>query len=120
MEMPDFLTEDVEKIHRRMMEKAPPGVSAIEGEIFWDATRPSAFEKERTEKIQMQNILKMAHSQTATGKYLEFLGECQGIFKNNPTVSTGYVEITANKGTIIPLNYLVGTKSTDIEESSNL
>ncbi|NFI57239.1 baseplate J/gp47 family protein [Clostridium botulinum] len=117
MEMPDFLTEDVEKIHRRMMEKAPPGVSAIEGEIFWDATRPSAFEKERTEKIQMQNILKMAHSQTATGKYLEFLGECQGIFKNNPTVSTGYVEITANKGTIIPLNYLVGTKSTDIEES---
>ena len=117
MEIPDFLTEDVEKIHRRMMEKAPPGVSTIEGEIFWDATRPSAIEKERTEKIQMQNILKMAHSQTATGKYLEFLGECQGIFKNNATASIGYIEITANRGTIIPLNYLVGTKSTDIEES---
>ena len=117
MEMPDFLTEDVEEIHRRMVGKAPPGVSIIEGEIFWDATRPSAIEKERTEKIQMQNILKMAHSQTATGKYLEFLGECQGIFKNNATASTGYINAAAAKGTIIPLNYVVGTKSTDIEES---
>ncbi|GAA0076203.1 baseplate J/gp47 family protein [Clostridium sp. CTA-5] len=117
MEMPDFLTESVDKIHRRMMEKAHSGVSTIEGDIFWDATRPAAIEKERTEKIQMQNILKMAHTQTATGKYLEYLGECQGIFKNNATASTGYIKLKAAKGTIIPLNYLVGIKSTDVEES---
>ena len=87
--MPSFLNETVDDIHERMLEKAPPGVNTIEGDFFWDNTRPTAEEVSRVKNIDMNYILKMAFPQTSYGKYLEYLGECKGIFKNPPTKSVG-------------------------------
>jgi uncharacterized phage protein gp47/JayE len=114
--IPDFLNESADDIHLRMLTKAPNNVSTIEGDIFWDATRPSAEEKERTLKIQMQNILKQSHPQTATGIYLEFHGELYGIYKNAATKSIGNIQVTGVPGTTILKSKIVGTLSTDEKE----
>jgi uncharacterized phage protein gp47/JayE len=99
-----------------MLEKAPKGVSTIEGDIFWDVTRPSAEEKARLENIQMKNILKMAHTQTASGIYLEYLGECKGLYKNPATKAIGNLQVTGLAGTTILKNKVFGTPSNDEKE----
>ncbi len=117
LNIPDFLNESANDIHARMLAKAPNNISTIEGDIYWDATRPSAEEKERLLKIQLQNILKMAHTQTATGKYLEYLGECKGLYKNSPTKSIGNIQVAGIPGTTILKGKIAGTPSSDERES---
>lgn len=115
--IPDYLNEDADTIQARMNELAPGGISTIEGDIFYDATRPSALEKSRLEKIQLQNILRMAFPQTATGAYLEYIGEWHGIYKTAATKSTGSLQVTGTVGTPIVAGTLFGTPSTS-EKSS--
>lgn len=115
--IPDYLNESADVIHARMLEKAPSGVTTIEGDMFWDATRPSAEEKSRLEKIQLQNILKQANPQTATGIFLEYYGEFKGLYKNAATDSTGKINIFAAAGTPISKGSIFGTPSTSEKES---
>lgn len=116
--IPDYLNEDADTIHARMLAIAPADVTTIEGDMYWDCTRPDAEEKSRLEKIQLQNILKMAFTQSATGVYLEYLGECKNVFKSDPTYSTGKIQVTGKPGTqIITNNTLFGTVSTSEKAS---
>ncbi len=116
--IPEFLKEDADTMHERMLEKAPPGVSTIEGDFFWDNTRPTAEEMAKMKNIDMQYILRMAFPQTSYGAGgLEYLGECKGIFKNPPTASIGSIKVKGRAGTIIEKGKLVGTVSTDEKES---
>ncbi|MBU5227863.1 baseplate J/gp47 family protein [Clostridium senegalense] len=111
------LNETVEDIHQRMLKKAPKNVSLIEGDIFWDATRPNAEEISKMKNIDMQYILGMAFPETAEGRYLEYLGECKGVFKNPPTESIGPIKVEGKNGTIIKKGDLTGTVSTAEKES---
>jgi uncharacterized phage protein gp47/JayE len=115
--IPDYLNESADTVHARMLEFAPDNVTTIEGDIFWDTTRPSAEEKSRLEKIQLQNILRMAFPQTATGVYLEYIGEWHGVYKTAATKSTGSLQVTGTVGTPIVAGTLFGTPSTS-EKSS--
>lgn len=115
--IPDYLNESVDTIHARMIAIAPDDVSTIEGDMFWDSTRPSAEEKSRLEKIQLQNILRMAFPQTSTGVYLEYIGEWHGVYKTAATKSIGSIQITGTVGTPIVAGTLFGTPSTS-EKSS--
>ena len=114
--MPDFLTEDVEIIHERMLEKAPPNVTTIEGGFFWDNTRPAAEEKAELAQIKLQNILRIAFPQTSYGIYLEYLGECKGVFKNKATKAIGVIKIKGKPGTIIEKRKIAGTPATNEKE----
>lgn len=109
--MPEFLLEDADIIHERMLEKAPPGVSTIEGDFFWDNTRPAAEEKAELVQVKLQNILKLAFTQTSYGVYLEYLGESKGLFKNPATKSTGIIKVKGSSGTIIEKGKIVSTAS---------
>lgn len=115
--IPDYLNEDADTIQARMNELAPDGVSTIEGDMFYDATRPSAVESSRLQKIQLQNILKQARPQTATGTYLEYWGELKGVYKNAATVSSGYIQVTAAALSPISKGTVFGTPSTTEKES---
>lgn len=114
--IPDFLKEDADTIHERMLEKAPPGVSTIEGDFFWDNTRPSAEEKAELVQVKLQNILKLAFPQTSYGVYLEYIGEGKGIFKNPATKSTGTIKVKGTPETIIEKGKIVSTAATEEKE----
>lgn len=113
LELPDFINESADSIHARMLQQAPPGVSAIEGDFFWDATRPTAEEQERLVGLKMANILKLVFPQTSYGEYLEYLGECRGVFKNPATNATGILKITGEASTYIKKNSVFSSVATD-------
>ena len=110
--IPDFLQEDEETIHRRMLEKAPPGISTKEGDFFWDATRPTAIEKAELVQLKLQHFLRLCFPQTSYGQYLDFLGEMKGVFRRPATPATGTVIFTGQPGTVIPAGFVVLTEAT--------
>lgn len=115
--LPDFLKETADDIHKRMLKQAPEDVTTIEGDFFWDMTRPSAEEKARLIQLQLQNILRLTFPQTSYGPYLEYLGECKGIFKNSPTNSIGIIRFYGKPGTVIEKGKIVSTSSTDYKQN---
>lgn len=114
--IPVFLTEDEEAIHERMLSNFQD-VSTLEGDFIYDATRPIAEEITQLKQLGLQNNLKIAFPQTSYGEYLEWLGECKGVFKNQPTKSVGMVTFTGVQGTIIAKGTVVTTVATDEKQS---
>ncbi|EGO86275.2 baseplate J/gp47 family protein [Clostridium botulinum C] len=100
-----------------MLRKAPPNVSTIPGDFFWDNTRPTAEEKAELVQLKLQNILKLAFPQTSYGVWLEYLGECKGVFKNPATYATGIIKVKGKSGTVIEKGKVVGTTANDKKES---
>lgn len=113
LELPSFINESADNIHARMLQRAPAEISAIEGDFFWDATRPTAEEHERLVGLKLANILKLVFPQTSYGQYLEYLGECRGVFKNPATKATGILSITGKASTYIKLGSIFSTVATD-------
>lgn len=109
--IPDFLQEDEETIHRRMLEKTPPGISTKEGDFFWDVTRPTAIEKAELVQLKLQHFLRLCFPQTSYGQYLDFLGEMKGVFRHPATPATGTVIFTGQPGTVIPAGFVVLTEA---------
>ncbi|EGT3757678.1 TPA: baseplate J/gp47 family protein [Clostridioides difficile] len=114
--IPVFLTEDEEVIHERMLSNFQD-VSTLEGDFIYDATRPTAEEITQLKQLGLQNNLKIAFPQTSYGTYLEWLGECKGVFKNQPTKATGVITFTGVQGTIITKGTIVTTIATDEKQS---
>ncbi|HFL3252201.1 TPA: baseplate J/gp47 family protein [Clostridioides difficile] len=114
--IPVFLTEDEDTIHERMLSNFQD-VSTLEGDFIYDATRPTAEQIAELKQLGLQNNLKIAFPQTSYGTYLEWLGECKGVFKNQPTKATGVITFTGMQGTIITKGTIVTTIATDEKQS---
>lgn len=113
LEMPDFLQEDADTIHNRMLENAPDDINLVEGDMFWDSTRPTAEEKAALLQIILQNTLRLAFPQTSYGKYLELLGEFKDVYRNPPTKATGYIKVTGNNTAYVPQGRIIYTEAYD-------
>lgn len=109
--IPDYLNEDEETIHQRMLQKVPPGISKIEGDFFYDATRPGAVGKAQLVQFTLQNLLMLFFVQTSHGIYLDCLGQPRGVTRLQPTHSTGVVMLIGQPGTIISVGSVVTTQS---------
>ncbi|VIC86869.1 putative baseplate J-like protein [Clostridioides difficile] len=114
--IPSFLTEDEDAVHERMLSNFQD-VSTLEGDFIYDSTRPTAEEITRLKQLGLQNNLKIAFHQTSYGTYLEWLGECKGVFKNQPTKSVGVITFIGIQGTIITKGTIVTTVATDEKQS---
>lgn len=113
LEIPAGLQEDADVIHDRMLANAPKDITLVEGDFFWDSTRPAAEEKAETVQMKLQNLLMLAFPQTSYGQYLEFLGETKTVFKKPPTKSSGPIVINGVEGTVIRKGHPIGTIATD-------
>lgn len=114
--IPLFLTEEEDSVHERMLSNFQD-VSTLEGDFIYDATRPTAEQIAELKQLGLQNNLKIAFPQTSYGTYLEWLGECKGVFKNQPTKATGVITFTGVQGTIITKGTIVTTIATDEKQS---
>ncbi|HBG8308906.1 TPA: baseplate J/gp47 family protein [Clostridioides difficile] len=114
--IPVFLTEDEDSVHERMLSNFQD-VSTLEGDFIYDATRPTAEQIAELKQLGLQNNLKIAFPQTSYGTYLEWLGECKGVFKNQPTKTIGTITFTGVQGTIITKGTIVTTIATDEKQS---
>ncbi|MBS5934917.1 MAG: baseplate J/gp47 family protein [Clostridiales bacterium] len=101
LQVPDYLTESVDDIHARMIQEAPKGINTVEGDMFWNNTRPIAEELARAKNIALINALKMGITQTATDSYLDLKGEAQGIIRKEGSYAVHKLKITGQSDTII-------------------
>jgi uncharacterized phage protein gp47/JayE len=108
---PDFLNEDEETIHQRMLANAPPDINVSEGEPYYDATRPVAIEKAIMIDMQLENTIKIAFPQWSYNTYLDMHAEMRGLRRKAPTKSTGIIRLTGSVGTLIPKGTIVTTVS---------
>lgn len=116
-DLPDFLNEDADTVHSRMLVKAPKDINTIEGDFFWDNTRPTAEEIAALKQITLQTVLKAAFPQTSFDKYLDYLGELKGLPRNAATYSTGQIKVNAVTGTQITAGKIACTVGTDDKQS---
>lgn len=112
--IPDYLNEDEETIHRRMLEKAPPGIDTSEGSFFWDTTRPGAIEKAQLLQMQLQNLVEIFFPQTSYGQYLDYLGQIRGVTRLPATPATGNVKFVGQPNVLIKAGTQVSTQSATI------
>lgn len=113
LEMPIFLQEDANTIHDRMLENAPKDINLVEGDIFWDTTRPAAEEKAEMIQIKLQNTLRLAFPQTSYGEYLDLLGEFKDVYRKPPTKAMGYLKVTGNSTAYVPKGRIIYTEAYD-------
>lgn len=112
LNIPDFLEEKEDEIHTRMLQRAPDDVSTLEGDFYWDTTKPTA-DVASEQQMKLINVLKLAFPQTSYGECLEWLGELKGVFKNPATKATGVLAITGTEGTVIEKGKVVSTPMGD-------
>ena len=91
--LPDYLKESTNDIHARMIKNAPEGISTVEGDLFWDNTRPVAEEISRFKKLSLKTILKLGTTQTTSGKWLDLKGEVDGITRKDGSAAIQKIEI---------------------------
>lgn len=111
---PSFLADqDVDTIHKRMIDEAPADIDKSEGSYFWDITRPVALEKAEMVQQVILNTLQLMYPQFATGIYLDYHGQTVGVFRLPATKATGTVTITGTAGTTIPEGTIVSTVASE-------
>ncbi len=105
MPIPDFLQEDEETIHRRMLEKTPPGISTREGDFFWDVTRPVAIEKAELLNFHLVQTLKIMFPAWAYGKWLDLHAKARGMTRKPPNKAAGTLRVVGVPGTTVPAGF---------------
>lgn len=113
LQIPDFLNEDADTIHERMLEKAPKDINTIEGDFFWNNTRPIAEEIAATKQLQLAQIIRLAFVQYSSKPYTDLIGEPLGITRNAATYTHDTLEIQGTPGTVLESGKIAGTVSSD-------
>lgn len=115
--IPDYLKETADDIHARAIKNLPDGISTIEGDLPWIATRPFAMEILRFNKVMLMNVIKLGTVQFASGKFLELKGEAEGVFRKEGSAAVQKIEVKAIPGTKISAGRIVCTEGTEEEKT---
>lgn len=115
--IPDFLLESADTIHKRMINAAPSDISTLEGDFFWDNTRPGAEEIAMLKQMIISRYLKIFFPQFSYEQYLELIGDFKGIDRKNPTTAIGIVKVEGISGVEIDKGKIFSTVSNDENNS---
>ena len=111
IKIPDFLKESENDIHSRMLDNAPPDINVIEGDFFWDATKPTAIEVYNLKNITMQHFLKLVFLQSSEKNFLDMIGAEYGFKRKAATKAIQIIRVNGKKGVAINTNKRVSTKA---------
>ncbi|OOM72928.1 baseplate J-like protein [Clostridium puniceum] len=115
--IPDYLKETENDVHKRMIDNAPDNICTVEGDLFWDNTKPAASEIARTKNIAMLNILKSRFVQTAMDEDLDLIGEEDGIPRKQASNAIQLIQIMGTPEIVIPKGSIFATVGTKDEAS---
>ena len=115
IKIPDFLKETENEIHQRMLSNAPSDINIIEGDFFWDATRPTAIEVSNIKNIVLQHLLKLIFLQSTEDIYLDLLAAEYNMTRKPATKAIQIIKVSGREGTTITTDMKVSTKSDDKE-----
>lgn len=114
--VPDFLKEDTDTIHARMLSKAPSDISTMEGDFFWSITRPVAEEEYKHRQLMMA-FIKLVYLGTSYDGYLDLIGAAIGVIRKDATKTKDTIKIKGVSGTVIQNGKIASTVSTEDNRS---
>lgn len=117
-ETPEFLQDDEDEVHQRMLELLPDDLDKSEGSHIWDLTRPTAIEVAEFKEFTMNTALQMIFPQFATGEFLDYHGEARGIIRKDAVAATGILTVNGVEGTQINEGDLFATLASGEEDIS--
>lgn len=117
IDIPEEYKMTVDEVHKIMLQDAPEGISTIEGDIVWNNTRPTAEESARLRNLVSKQILLQSFAQTATGKFLDMIGEPAGIDRKQGDYALQKIRISGVPGTEIQVGRTVSTKADENNEA---
>lgn len=112
-----YLNESVDDIHERMISNAPSNINTIQGDPFWDDTRPVAEELARFKNNGLKSILLSRFPQTAIGDDLDICGEEDGVPRKGAEYAIQLIQIEGTKGILIEKDRILCTAATEEEQS---
>lgn len=112
-----YLDETVDDIHNRMIKNAPDNVNTIQGDPFWDDTRPAAEEIARFKNNILKNILLSRFPQTAIEDDLDACGLEDGVSRKGAEYAIQLIQIEGSEGTSIEKDRILCTAATEEEQS---
>lgn len=112
-----YLNESVDDIHERMLSNAPSNINTIQGDPFWDDTRPAAEELARFKNNGLKNILLSRFPQTAIGEDLDACGLEDGVSRKGAEYAIQLIQIEGTEGTFIEKDRILCTAATEEEQS---
>lgn len=115
--LPQILTEGADAIHDRMLNNAPADINTIEGDIYWDTTRPTAETVAEMVHMKLIPALFQGFAQTASGAFLDLHGDEFGAHRKDPNISTGTITVTGSPGTRILKGSVFTTQATEDAEA---
>ncbi|PRR85949.1 Baseplate J-like protein [Clostridium luticellarii] len=115
-EIPDFLNEDVDTIHKRMLDRAPSDINIIEGDLFWSLTRPVAEEEYRHRQL-MAAFIKLVYLQSSYSGYLDLIGAQIGVIRKDAIKSKDTIKIKGKQGTVLESGKMAATVSSESNQS---
>lgn len=115
LEYPDFLENTTEEdYHEKMMANYPDEIDKTEGGFLWDVLRPVAIELSELTEFRFMELLKSFFPATCEESYLlDYHASDRNMQRRESEPATGYVDIVATPGTVIPLNYTFSTEADD-------
>lgn len=113
---PDFvLNSDSDTIHERMMRNLPADISSMEGDFPYDFTKPTAIEVSQLIQFQLVRAIMIAFPEYAWGEWLELHGMQAHVNRKEANKASGYITVSGEAGTLIPLGTIFCVAATDIQ-----
>lgn len=117
---PSFLqNQDVDVIHKRMLENLPSDIDKSEGGMAWDNTYPTAYEISYFAEFFMAEAIKMIFPMFCEeyDDLMDYHASSRGITRKPASYAVGELTITGDSGTEIPIGTEFSTISVDDEEN---
>lgn len=106
-----LLNKSVNEIHEKMKAELPPDIDVSEGSHEWNMTRPTALIVSEVCQFILPEVIKLIFPSWSYGDYADMHGQTRGIYRRAATAATGYILVTGEPGTVIPLGSLFSTAS---------
>ena len=115
LEYPDFLENTTEEdYHEKMLSNYPNEIDKTEGGFLWDVLRPVSIELSELTEFRFMELLKCLFPATCEESYLlDYHAARRNMQRRESEPATGYVDVVAEPGTVIPINYIFSTESGD-------
>lgn len=111
--LPNYMTITADELHKDILTAAPDNINTIEGDIFWDATKPMAEESAKIRNIGFKKLLYSRFPQTATEDDLTLIGEENDVTRKEADYAIQKIKFIGVEGTQISAGRLASTEATE-------
>ena len=115
-DVPFLQGQDVDTLHKEMLDALPDDLDKTEGSFAWDFTIPTALRTAMFAEQPLLNAIRCIFPMFAFGEFLDYHAQARGMSRKPAVKASGYVQVIAKAGTEIPVGTVFSTIADDNTE----